>query len=173
MPQNKLVVDARGEKSRGVDPYTLLHSGDLNGGVVKPIRVTGWRSGNKPTGDGILWGSPKGSAYGWVEWCLAEEYGDPQKWSQWWVHLDPTARLFTIDSFSDLFVLHRRYPSPDRLRLLAMDWPGIACDYDAVWLTEEGQWRTRMTGSLSLYGWDCESVVVLNHDVIERVEAIP
>ena len=31
-------------------------------------------------------------------------------------------------------------------------------DYDAIHLTEKGQWKTRMTRPVSLYGWDCETV---------------
>jgi len=42
------------------------------------------------------------------------------------------------------------------------DYEECATRYDAIHLTDRGQWATRMTHPKNLYGWDCESVLILN-----------
>lgn len=41
---------------------------------------------------------------------------------------------------------------------------GIEC----IHLTESGQWNTRLTRPLNLYGWDCESILILNESCISN-----
>lgn len=38
---------------------------------------------------------------------------------------------------------------------------------DAIYLTEKGQWKTRLTFPRNLYGWDCETVLILNERCIK------
>lgn len=147
------------KKRNNVDPLTLLHYGDLNGGIIKPSRITGVRIMCKPEGNGIIWGSPKGSAYGWPEWCMAEQSNWLMK-PQWWISLSPKTRLLVIDSVDNLRALVDRYPPMEEMRRFSIcgpHWPSVAVDYDAVWLTESGQWATRFSEP-SMYGWDCETV---------------
>lgn len=80
----------------------------------------------------------------------------------------PDARIFVIDDVPNLLVLLRRFERPTMLtsRMFAsLDFDRIREEYDAIHLTEEGQWRTRFsieTNCPSLYGWDCESTLWLN-----------
>jgi hypothetical protein len=132
---------------------------------VRPVteEMCGWM---KPTGG--LWTStklPSGSS-GWINWCLGEDFAGPE-FDVWELTPDPAARVFTIDSLPDLLDLRARFsPLCDHPRDCAplrdigagVSWRRVAEEYDAVRLTEEGQWRTRMSRP-SLYGWDCESTL--------------
>lgn len=126
---------------------------------VKPVRLTGF------------WTSPlrADGACGWIEYLTYED---------WWPHgrTDPPAyllepasdlRVLTIDSYADLEEAVAAFPSeePDRddgFGDRGIDFEAAAgAGYDAVYLTDAGQWAPRLTVPLSLYGWDCESVLWL------------
>lgn len=94
----------------------------------------------------------------WVDWCLAEDFGNPHACSWWVLQPDPSSRVYVIDSAADLCVLCERYPDPTMAglgTLAFLDFERIARDYDGLHLTESGQWATRHSRP-SLYGWDCE-----------------
>ena len=42
-----------------------------------------------------------------------------------------------------------------------LDFEKIAENYDAIWLTEKGMQETRWSNP-DLYGWDCETFLILN-----------
>jgi hypothetical protein len=52
---------------------------------------------------------------------------------------------------------------------VVMDFEALAKEYDAIWLTEKGMWDTRDSapGQPTTYGWDCETIYVMNPDVIK------
>jgi hypothetical protein len=111
---------------------------------------------------------------GWTEWCESEEFGAIHE--KYW-HLltpKPESRIAVIDTLDDLLAFLRQYPRAMDARLAFMrnqhlDYERMACDYDALHLTEEGQWRTRLTIPANLYGWDCESTLWFRW-CFERVE---
>src|SRR5207249_2458169 len=95
----------------------------------------------------------------WVEWCGGDNYGEPYK-TQWWLLTPKTGiRIAVIDSLADLLVLLRRYPRQidERLSFLRtryLDYERMSQDYDALYLTEEGQGQTHLSIQADLYGWD-------------------
>jgi hypothetical protein len=160
---------------RGDDQY------DLTAKLFKPIRVESPIPRPKPRGG--LWTSTWHEEYGggWVQWCLSEEFecdrSDPT-WPKCWL-LDPApdARVYTIDSYADLQALVDRFPHrydyEDRGFGAHVDlqprWLSVAEHYDGVHLTDAGQWATRLSHPLNLYGWDCESTLWFRWS-FERVE---
>ena len=99
---------------------------------------------------------------GWVQWCLSEQYDGPTWKYVWLLDPEPAARVLVIDSYDDLARAFDRWPHRDERydhRDGYLAWHRIAEEFDAVHVTEEGQWRTRLTHPLNLYGWDCESTV--------------
>lgn len=152
----------------------LVHYGDLNDGrllnadMASPTRRNSF---NKPRHSGILWASPEGSQYGWAEWCQAEEFGDLDTARRWVLNLDERARVFRVRTLDDLIQLVAAYPGPNHGRYGSttdIDWLRLSDDYDAVHLTDEGQWATRMT-TPDLYGWDCESLAIFRAADVCRV----
>lgn len=117
----------------------------------------------KPRSGG-LWASPVDSSFGWKDWCEGEEFrlGHLNKS----VSFEITGNIYTIDSLDDLLKIpYKREPLIFKSDLFYPDFEKMAENYDAIYLTERGQARTRMT-SPNLYGWDCECVLVLNWDCV-------
>lgn len=105
--------------------------------------------------EGGLWSSPVNSNYGWREWCKSESFGNLSHHFKF--HFE--GNVFVIDSCADAarmpwltFYGSIKYPDFEKM---------VSLGYDAIWLTEKGQQETRF-GEPSLYGWDCESVLVMN-----------
>lgn len=152
----------------------VARSGEaLGSDLFQPVRSDPTHPRAKPDGGGLwtsTWDEQHGS--GWVQWCIAEEFDckpDDPTWEDCWL-VTPAddANVYTIDSYDDLRRLCQLYgrthtfgedsahgPFHDTFP----DWSLVAEFYDAVRLTDEGQWKTRLTHPLNLYGWDCESTL--------------
>jgi hypothetical protein len=131
--------------------------------LIKPIKNSYWV---KP--DGGLWTSPIDSKWGWVDWCESEKFKECNIENSFTLKFYDWAKICVIDSFSDLVKLpyYENY-----MRFL--DFEEIAENYDAIWLTENGETKTRFSNP-GLYGWDCESVLILNskccYEVIKNIK---
>ena len=126
--------------------------GDIKPEMVDPIQN---RCFIKP--DGGLWASPVGSKYGWKEWCLEENF-DPNRIESSFT-FQYEGNILVIDSEGDLNKLTWEALSP----VCSPDFEQMLNDgVDAIWLTEKGQWETRLTHPKNLYGWDYERVLIMN-----------
>ena len=125
---------------------------------------------NKPGKTG-LWASPIDSEYGWKDWCEEENFRECQERLSFQFRLSDSARVYVIDGVSDLVNIPHKMGSNGCLLGSYIDFEEMATKYDAIFLTVEGQWATRLSTEINLYGWDCESILVMNPDVIELVEA--
>lgn len=134
----------------------------------------------KPIENGPLAVKPKGGLWtstwehgscGWIEWCRSNEPGWIEDKDYWLLTPNPETRVLHVDSMKDLQALHKAYPH-DQHGFLGYDFVTMARDYDAMHLTDRGQWRTRLTYPLSLYGWDCESTLWFHwrFTKVERIE---
>ena len=140
----------------------LIHYGNskYNPSLFQPIQ----NSWVKPKGG--LWASPVNSKDSWKNWCLEENFNCISLDQSFEFEIE--GNILVIDSYEDLLtkvIWFEKYDEiyPDFEAMLML---GI----DAIHLTEEGQCRTRFAKegySLKLYGWDCESVLVLNPDCIK------
>lgn len=152
--------------------YGVLHDplrdADLNPGDKYPGRYIELH-GEKPRIPYVLWTSPIDSKWGWKDWCKAEGFGD----LSYEVHLklSEQARLFTIDGPDDLMYLVNRYPGPveawrSPYQRTNIDWVRFAGDFDAVHLTEQGNYTLHLPidgplpFGIDLNSWDCESVAI-------------
>jgi len=117
----------------------------------------------KPIGG--LWASPVNSDFGWKEWTEIESYGETNEY----FNLEFNGDLLVIDTLTDLGELP--WIECDRIHFIsfqAMCAGGFS--YDAIHLTEAGERATRWTRPRTLYGWDCECVLVLNPDSIRPAQ---
>ena len=108
----------------------------------------------KPKGG--LWASPVNAAWGWREWCKIEEFGDIS--NNFTFVFD--GNVFVIDSISSAASM----PWIDHDKSIDFE-KMLELGYDAIYLTEKGQKETRFS-TPSLYGWDCECVLIMNPECI-------
>lgn len=145
---------------------------------LKKIEIKNGNIRIKPYGG--IWASPVDSKYGWDRWCKEEDFRDIDKLVKVEMEIEilEDKNLIIIDSKKDLNKLIWT-PLPivkdlaEKLGLVppfgmeiidfvAMKDKGI----DAIWLTEKGQWDTRLCYPRNLYGWDCECILILSERCI-------
>lgn len=100
------------------------------------------------------------------------------------ITLKKSARIYTINSHADLtpFVDKYKIINGDSalenmlsaLHFAPIDFEAVCKDYDCIHLTSIGQCNTRFAWGedehYSLYGWDVESLLILNKECIDSVE---
>jgi len=150
------VVHYTKEASFGVRPITIKNAG-TEGIWCKPI--------------GGLWASPLDSKFSWQDWCQAENFRDTGK--QVKVILDiEMGNFITINSEDDLSQMPWYHLAGLNL-MEAIDFEKlVAGGVDGIYLTEQGQWATRFSYPRSLYGWDCESILILNERCIKHHQIV-
>lgn len=122
---------------------------------VRPVKNSDWV---KPNRDGGLWTSPIDSKWGWRDWNCQEQFMDCDEGNCFIVRLKADSKIFVIDSLEDL----KNSPLREGYSKKVLDFELIAQEYDAIWLTEKGQNETHLSHPVDLYGWDCETVLILN-----------
>ena len=129
--------------------------------LFKPIRN---REFVKP--EGGLWASPIDSDYGWSGWCRSEEWGDLTTSFTF----EFVGNVFVIDSLWDTQQMPWRNP----YKALRLEFPDfeqmLQQGIDAIHITVRGERETRFSRTHSLYGRDCESVLVMNPLCIRESE---
>ncbi len=109
----------------------------------------------------------------WVEWCRGENFGDPDK-DQWFL-LTPRidARIYMIDSLTDLerLLIQYEWYSPLAKKIArtvgreharyytSIDFERLSKEYDALHLTEYGNGQLHLSYPLDLNAWDSESTI--------------
>ena len=171
----------------------LWHIGELNGGKILRPEVTGQVNGRKdgweewfnyrePWGENVLYTFPQDSLFAYPNFI--EELsmtGWDMDLSQlerpWWtMTLDPATTIATVEGECDLRHLQRRFPCPEdscNEPRGHLDWPALAAEFDAFWLTykgflwgyEPGNWRY----GCRLCFFSGETVVVFNTAKITNV----
>lgn len=129
------------------------------------IKNTNWR---KP--DGGLWTCPIDAEDSWKSWCKSERFRLGALRSRMILRLR-SKKILKIDSYADLrdkFIWIKIEIAP-KFELVIPDFEKMAAVYDAIYLTSKGQSRTRLTQPYSLYGWDCECVLVLNKKKLKQL----
>jgi hypothetical protein len=138
-----------------VKTFELIHYGTDSFDPTKFVNVSN-RQWIKPLGG--LWTSPVESEWGWKEWCEAEEFNTHKLTKS--VRFNFTGMTITIDREADLQLLPWNGSSSF---IRGIDFEKLVRNgIHAIHLTEQGQNETRFSSPFTLYGWDCESVLVMN-----------
>jgi hypothetical protein len=126
------------------------------------VDKTAWQV--KPHGG--LWTSPIDSEFGWREWCEAEDFHRENLKQSF--DLVFSGAILVIDSARDLEKLPW-VPLPylgafrDAIPIYYPKFAPLVLEgFDALHLTWQGQCKTRFSRPKSLYGWDCETVLIFN-----------
>jgi hypothetical protein len=121
---------------------------------------------NKPNGG--LWASPVYARYGWKQWCDDEQFRECDEKNAFIFELDTEAKILYINSKDDV------------LKLPKIEYPMMRCNVypdfekikesgiDAIQYNLSDDNGSSFDNSLyfALYGWDCDSILVLNKNVI-------
>ena len=117
-----------------------------------------------------LWTSPIKSNWGWKDWCLAENFRTCDDSDSFNLRFKEGSKILVIDSLQDLEKLPKyKVEYTERFSKEYPDFELLSKECDAIWLTEKGQTETHLSHPLSLYGWDCESILILNTDCCYEV----
>ena len=116
----------------------------------------------KPKGG--LWASDVESEHGWKEWCNENEFRDCDKENSFTFTLSDNAKILYIESVNDLQSLPK---GKDKFGLnfsswCLLDFEKLEETYDAVEVSISSDFDLYY----KLYGWDCDSIVIMNPDVV-------
>lgn len=117
----------------------------------------------KPAPGTCLWGSPLHTLFGWRKWA-DEHYPERTDFSKYFCFdFQPWARVMLINSPQD-------YENCPKIGIVkCIDFEAIyRSGFSAIWLTSLGLISStdNFDMYMGFYGWDCDSVAVLNPDSI-------
>ena len=112
--------------------------------------------------NGGFWGCRIDSEYSWKDWCIANDYDDSDLNIHFEFTLKEDAGILVIDKSDKLKELPKAKSIFEHPTFVLLDFEELSKQYDAieVLISEDGQlyW--------DLYGWDCDSIFIMNPDII-------
>ena len=121
----------------------------------------------KPTGG--LWGSPVDAEFGWNDWCKAEDFGECNDDESFLFALTDTANVLYINSVSDLSELPKIDLGFSFSTWVLLDFEKLVnTGIDAIQMNMSNGRCRNIDQDLyfQMYGWDCDSILVMNKVVI-------
>lgn len=118
----------------------------------------------KPTGG--LWASPVDASFGWKDWNYGNKCKECNDENSFTFTLSEGARVLVIDNNDVLWKLPQIVPEYMHDLWCMLDFEKLTEDYDAIELDLSADSRLYW----SLYGWDCDCILVMNPDVVVEVE---
>ena len=113
----------------------------------------------KPKGG--LWASREDSNSGWRNWCENNEYKiDTNKYFKF--RLKDNAKILTLTDKAQLYDLPKAKSILPIETFTMIDFEKLSEEYDAIEVfisSGKGLY-------FALYGWDCDSIVIMNPDII-------
>lgn len=116
---------------------------------------------SKPKGG--LWASRVDSPNSWKEWCKSSGFGKEKLNTSFMFTLKEDAKVLRITNTKQLEQLPKmKNLLPITTMWTMIDYEELATEYDAleVLISEDHELY------FSLYGWDCDSIVIMNPEVI-------
>jgi hypothetical protein len=146
-----------------------IHYGDTEFNKDKFTKVTNEPCWVKPNGG--LWASSIDTNYGWKDWCDANDFRECNEDNSFKFTLTETAKVLHIHSVKDLEDIPEQKEKFDGFKFMStfyIDFEKlIEMGYDAVelHLSDDGyEFGTSLY--YKLYGWDCDSIVIMNPDIV-------
>jgi len=139
-----------------------IHYGATKFDPVVGFPIHNVRSWPKPRGG--LWASRKNATFGWKEWCIENEFRECDIANSFEFTMADESRIVRISTLNQL----RRLPQiKDQFGMwYCIDFEKcLRNGIDAIELCWYGdEYQDKVNGDLyhELYGWDCDSIVVLN-----------
>ena len=126
--------------------------------IMKPIK-----NDFLPKPQGGLWASSIDATYSWKRWCDRNKLKECTENNSFYFALKEDARILYINSVSDLDELPKIKNRHKSLSgWVELDFEELAKKYDAIEVCISNDYGLYH----ALYGWDCDSIVVMNPDVV-------
>jgi hypothetical protein len=155
-----------------------IHYGASNYEPQRFTTILNTLLGVKP--EGGLWATPENADYGWKEWCESNEFNMDRLNKHFKFKLSQQANILQINCVEDLKSLPKAEPPQiggAKLPSSIMSW--VLLDFekllqngvDAIQVNISNDTALEFDDKLyyALYGWDCDSILVMNKDVIEVI----
>ena len=118
----------------------------------------------KPTGG--FWASPIETEWGWKDWCEAENYEECEKENSFTFTLSENANVLYLNNVEDLDSLPK-FLNNSIMGIVYLDFEKILeSGYDAIEIHLEAFSLEGLYGKL--YGWDCDSILIMNPEIIKE-----
>lgn len=144
------------------DIFVHYGSSKLDRSKFKEITNETYCGGLKPLGG--LWGS-NDNGYRWKEWCKDNNYNTERLKDSFRFRVKDGYRVLNVRN-TELSSYCISELSCFEIIVQTIDWNRVKRDWDAVYI-EAG---SNIELYHRYYGWDCDSILVLNFDAIEEVE---
>jgi hypothetical protein len=94
--------------------------------------------------------------------------------SKYLLYPNSGSEVIVIDGLKELIALHDIFPFDpygNTYHMKWLDFEKISKYAEGISLTSVGQWETRLSEPINLYGWDCESTLWFRN-VFTKIEKI-
>jgi len=120
--------------------------------------------------EGGLWTSPVNSNYGWIDWNRDYKWIFCNPLISFKLKFYDDAKIMIIDSKEDLDELPT-YTVKEfgHKEVEYVDFKRLSKVCDAIWLTEKGVEETESSYPVSLSGWDCETILIMNKNCCYQI----
>ena len=114
----------------------------------------------KPTGG--LWASNVNAERGWKDWCESENFRKCKEEHSFSFSLSDNAKVLYINYIDDLKYLPKVESKFGISTWILLDFEKLEKVYDAIEVNISNDYNLYY----ALYGWDCDSILIMNPDVI-------
>lgn len=126
----------------------------------------------KPTGG--MWTSAVGAGYGWKDWNESSQFRECDEANSFRFTLREDANVLHIYNVDDLAELPRNEEYKGFSSSYLLDFEKLleqGVDAIELHLSEEKEHECMEGLYWKLYGWDCDSILIMNKDIIQMIES--
>lgn len=159
-----------------MEKQVYIHYGATQFDPTKKFPIKNAECFPKPNGG--LWASRINATFGWKNWCKEEDFRECVESNSFKFMFKDTANIYIISTVDTLKDLPMISPFPYRMMLSGayyIDFEAcFAKGIDAIELCWYGnEYSDVASGDLysALYGWDCDSILVLNPESISLIDS--
>lgn len=140
--------------------YIHFGSPEFDKSKFRPVVNSNGYFANKPLYGTGLWASPVGAEWGWGNFCRQENFYVENLRCSFRFTLKKGARVLHIREMYDL--VNNPHISLNWHDVATFDYETLAKEYDAI----EFHFSESYDTYFPMYGWDCDSIVILNPDIV-------
>lgn len=143
---------------------TYIHYGHDKFDIDKFVAPKSRHYLNKPRGG--LWASRIDAKYGWKQWNSESGFTTCREDNAFMFKISESANVLYINYVEDIYKLPDQNTDLDLTCIKTVNFEQLMSDgIDAIELNISNDWGLYD----ALYGWDCDSILILNPNIIEII----